>query len=210
MDSTSLFRELEKKIEEIGTAFDYCIIDGDVLRNVYYNPDSNSGGQIVVDEYEIKTQIIPYLEDINGNYKEFSWGEISSEAYESLYDFGNDEAMSLIYPWVMKDYEKSSSLEKTLIRIETEYYLKRVNNEKLSSMSINETVANCFGRDNRGYYEVYEDIKDRYLNGFSEDYKEGIRDCFEYVFGCSLKDITKDILKETEKEKQILNEDYER
>lgn len=132
MDSTSLFRELEKKIEEIGTAFDYCIIDGDVLRNVYYNPDSNSGGQIVVDEYDIKTQIIPYLEDINGNYKEFSWGEISSEAYECLYDFGNDEAMSLIYPWVMKDYEKSISLEDTLARIETEYYPERVNNENPS------------------------------------------------------------------------------
>lgn len=123
---------LEVTMDEIGTAFDYCIIDGDVLRNVYYNPDSNSGGQIVVDEYDIKTQIIPYLEDINGNYKDFSWGEISSEAYECLYDFGNDEAMSLIYPWVMKDYEKSTSLENTLARIETEYYPKRVNNENPS------------------------------------------------------------------------------
>lgn len=132
MDSVSLFRELEKKIEEIGTAFDYCIIDGDVLRNVYYNPDSNSGGQIVVDEYDIKDQIIPYLEELKGDYSKFSWGEISSEAYESLYDFGNDEAMSLIYPWVMKDYEKSSSLEKTLTRIETEYCPERVNDDNPS------------------------------------------------------------------------------
>jgi len=94
--------DLWKKLNEIGYAFDFCFLENEneTLLNIYYNPDSNCGGQIVVDTYPVKELIIPYLESINYNLDEFQWGDISGEIRSELYDLDNeilaDEIIELV------------------------------------------------------------------------------------------------------------------
>ena len=102
-------KALWKKLDEVGYAFDFCFLEdeGKTLKNIYYNPDANSNGQLVVDIYSVDEDILPYLESIEYDLDAFQFAEICSEAKEYLYDLDDDNLADDILCLAKKCFEES-------------------------------------------------------------------------------------------------------
>ena len=153
-----VIKDLWKKLDEIGYAFDFCFLENDnkTLLNIYYNPDSSCGGQIVVDTYPVKEIIMPYLQDINYDLDAFQWGDISGEIKSELYDMDNEDLEDQIIELVNKCLWRSKTRPEVLAPL--------LPKETVETTIVNENITVKIIRHKKDDYEVKSIVNGEKMN----------------------------------------------
>ncbi len=175
--------EIEKLNETDDFEYSKFNYDKTALINVYYNVDCVSSGQIVVDYYNIKNTILPYLDELDGDYSKFDYSKISDKAEQFLYDFDDIYAIKEAFGWVLKDRLKYKGLGEMLEQIDTKAQIETI------KANIND-ISLSYGEN-----KILHNIVDLYTKNQDETYRKGIIDSFEATMGKKLKDFTREIIK---------------
>lgn len=196
----SMARAVEKVIDNIGYDFDFCYIEGNSFVNIYYNPDSNEGGQIVVDYYDLET-VGEYLNDLNGDYAKFNFGEISDMARNYCYDFNQegDLIWDILNGNYIERFDKSEDRDIVLEKADTMYQMNRAieifKDDKTRDVFI-ATASYRLGLPQASF----TDIMRNWNNAESSAYKKGIMDTFESLQNEKLCNFVRDCIDRTYKE----------
>lgn len=109
----------QKYVSEHSSAFQNSkfYIEDDTMKEVYYNPDSNAGGQLVtnlyprsviVEAYEIHSNVDSFWDHLESTAKQYltdiDTSEFAKEAKEFVespcdYSGNNEETMNALYNW---------------------------------------------------------------------------------------------------------------
>lgn len=215
------FDENDKDLKIFGDAIreicehshvDYAIDDnGRWIRNVYYNPDSVSGGQLVIDVYD-KTDLCDYLDekDYVNNHR-FSWVDFSDNAHNYCLDLDSPEEILTVLNsnYIARFYEAKDE-ETILENMMEEYYVERgmanITNHQFQECE-KETIEELM-KKNYNPEGLLESIILLYDNHNDEGYKAGLSDAFEQFTKVSLSRAIKDAF-EPKREKGVKIDEHQ-
>lgn len=219
-----LIERLISTIERKSYDFDYCFVgdSGYSLINIYYNPDSNCGGQIVKDVYDLDT-VIEYFIKKGMKIEDLDLSEISGEAVEYCYDFYKDDKETIADNldssqlfMVVSDYESAESLQEIMKKEIIKYYLRKMKKNADYDLTA-EILAESLMDDSVSTYQKLEKFADLYEDGGYTDgfvdrdaYRAGMRTTFEMLLGIKIEELAKTCCDKYEEKKEKEREDEER